>query len=254
MAQIRALTLADVDFGPRMPITAHARYRDFAPLIGSERFEDYQEVFERGFVETSLMCGDLVRLDNLHVGQPAPSDSPLERLLGPYPHWRRIGLVVELLAQYEQLGCSDFSAHALDSGYAGILRAQFKATLRDRGLMATLRGRWSIDRRIQSRVEQLLALYDNMKKFGGLVGDARVVHDAPVPLQAADVPWAIDYPGYLRLREGSHRRAVAISLGWETLPTLVFEFSRVRREELESFHPYLAERFEWFRERVIHGS
>jgi len=89
-----------------------------------------------------------------------------------------------------------------------------------------------------------------MKRFGKLVGRAHTLQESPAPVEPSDLPWAIDYCGYIKLRDGAHRRAIAHALGWGTVPTLVFEFGQVTQESLGAAHPYIRDNFHWFAEIV----
>jgi len=105
---------------------------------------------------------------------------------------------------------------------------------------------WQQGRDIKHRIVTFLNVYENMKRFGTLVGTARVIQETPSPLEPVDLPWAIDYCGYIKLRDGAHRRAAAHYLGWGTIPTLVFDFDRITAGILANRHPYLRDNFDWF--------
>ena len=194
------------------------------------------------------MCGEFVRLEELPITSEEPPNTPLVNLMGVNDHSpRRVRLVDEFLVEYDRLGRSRFMREiAFNTAYVRDLREAMSArTDHLRGLRGA-RARWRQGRQLKGRVHSFLNLYENMKRFGRLVGRAHSLQQEPTPLDAADVPWAIDYRGYVKLREGAHRRAAAHYLCWETIPTLVFEFDRTTTDTLESAHPYIRDNFHWF--------
>ena len=76
----------EINFGSRLPLEKHPRYPDFRQLIGLRDFAAYREVFERGWAETSIMCGEYVRLDDLPLDEEKPPSTSLVNLMGTNHH------------------------------------------------------------------------------------------------------------------------------------------------------------------------
>jgi hypothetical protein len=99
---------------------------------------------------------------------------------------------------------------------------------------------------VRIKIVRFLNLYENMKQFGTLVGQAWNPQTTLTPLKPADLPWAIDYCGYIKLRDGAHRRAAAHYLNWPGVPTMVFEYDKTSHESLANAHIYIRDNFAWF--------
>ena len=255
MNETNPLNLSDINFGPRLPLEKHPRYPEFRHLIGLRDFAAYREVFERGWAETSIMCGEYVRLDELSATPEEPPDRPLVNLMGVNDHApRRVRLAKEFFQKYEQLGRQVFlkgAAYATEYGQDLLATSERRTEgiTGIRGWLARRRQRIGVQYRILSYVNT----YENMKRFGMLVGEAHDLRHQPRPLSASDLPWAIDYSGYIKLRDGAHRRAIAYALGWQTVPTLVFDFNQATKANLGDAHPYISDNFSWFDE-IVQGA
>lgn len=242
------MNLSDIHFKSRISLERHPRYLEFRRFVGLRDFAAYREVFERGWAETSIMCGEFVRIEQLFLSPEEPPYTPLVNMMGVNDHApRRMRLVDEFLSEYDRLGWEKFMREAaFNTAYVRDLQEAASArTDHLRGLLGA-RARWRQRRQIKGRIHSFLNLYENMKRFGKLVGGAHILHVNPPPLGPYDVPWAIDYCGYVKLREGAHRRAAAHYLHWETIPTLVFEFDRTTTDSLNNAHPYIRDNFHWF--------
>jgi hypothetical protein len=241
-----------ITFLPRIRIEEHPRYPAFRDLIGIRDFAAYREVFERGWAETSITCGEGVCLIDLPITDELPPSTLLPNLMGINHHApKRVRFAEEFIGAYERFGRKRFLKEiAPTTEYVKDIRSTEDRRLeRFRGFRRAI-ARWRMERRIEYRITSFLNVYENMKKFGTLVGGSHVIHDHLPPLGPMDVPWAIDYYGYMKLREGAHRRAAGRYLGWEAIPTLVFEFERVTPDNLKKAHPYLRDNFDWFVEIV----
>jgi hypothetical protein len=240
--------LDEIEFASRLELESHPRFAAFNRSIGLRDFTAYREVFERGWAELSIMCGENVRLEQLPVSDVEPADDPLVNLMGVNSHSpKRVKFATEFFSEYERLGRKAF----LDGGkkrtdyFADLVET---AEVRMRGLPRVRRvlEKRKIMREINGRIATFLNVYENMKRFNSLVGGAHVLHDTAPNLKPTDVPWAIDYRGYVKLRDGAHRRAAARGLGWPTIPTLIFEFDRIDSKDFAQAHPYIRDNFRWF--------
>jgi hypothetical protein len=95
-------------------------------------------------------------------------------------------------------------------------------------------------------------MFERMRAVGGLVPSSKAVDFRPdAPWRYYDFPTAVDYFGYVKKRDGSHRRMIAAYLGLTHLPMLVVDFASLTTADLDDSLPYLREHFEWFREQVV---
>ena len=244
----RDVKLSDINFGPRLPLEQHPRYQGFRRLMGLRDFAAYREVFERGWAETSILCGEVVRLDEMPISEEVTDNSLLAKLMGVNEHSpKRARLAKEFFAQYERLGRSQFlQKHAALTDYVQDIFITVSRRMEGLYGLRRLLANYRLKREIRERVIRFTNLYENMKSAGTLVGRGCSATPRRSELRPEDLPWAIDYHGYVKLRDGAHRRAVAYVLGWETISTLVFEFGRVTPSNLKDAHPYIRDNFEWF--------
>jgi hypothetical protein len=90
-------------------------------------------------------------------------------------------------------------------------------------LLNSLAGRDPYERIAREKVT-MLENFRNSK--GQLVSNSRSSQPSD-RLRYFDLPWAIDYFGYVKERDGAHRRATLHYLGEQSIPTLVLDFSRI---------------------------
>ena len=191
------------------------------------------------------MCGEFMRLEELPIAEEEPPNTPLVNLMGVSQHSPlRVRLAREFFNECERVGRSRFLKEvAIKTGCGqnlDVIADHMTSGLKG---IRFLKG-------IQHRIANYLNTYANMKRFGTLVGRANMPQEDSPPLTPMNVPWAIDYRGYVKLRDGAHWRAAAHYLGWKNMPTLVFEFDRVTKDGLENAHPYIRDNFDWFAELV----
>ena len=93
-------------------------------------------------------------------------------------------------------------------------------------------------------------MYENMKTIKNLVPrskDKMIRYDIWRP---EDFPWAINYFGYIKKRDGSHRRMIMSYFGSKTIDTVVVDFEKLSKKDLENSITYLRNNFEWFYNEV----
>lgn len=73
----------------------------------------------------------------------------------------------------------------------------------------------------RSVAKNYITMLENLRAAGGLTHNSKSNTPSQV-LTPTDIPWAIQYPGHLKYRDGAHRRATLAFLGHENLPHLVF--------------------------------
>jgi hypothetical protein len=246
------MNLSEIHFSSRISLEEHARYSGFKSLLGLPDFAAYREVFERGWAEISIMCGEGLNLLDLKISGEPPDSTLLVNLMGANLHApRRVRFAKEFFDAYESVDKKVFLREfVFRTEYVKDILGFEEDRIADLKGIRLVRARNRIKKNVNYRISSFLNLYENMKKFGTIVGDAHKVHERVPLLSSMDLPWAIDYFGYIKLREGAHRRAIANYLGWETIPTLVFDFGQVTRGVLKEAHPYIRDNFKWFAELV----
>ncbi|MHA2429123.1 MAG: hypothetical protein ACXADB_13970 [Candidatus Hermodarchaeia archaeon] len=100
----------------------------------------------------------------------------------------------------------------------------------------------------------LLQMYKNMKVIGDLVPhalDTKVKYSVYYP---EDFPWSINYFGYIKKRDGSHRRMIMKYFGAAAVDEIVVDFEKITIHDLTKTISYLKNNFEWFYNEVLNAS
>ena len=100
-------------------------------------------------------------------------------------------------------------------------------------------------------IQGFLDLFDNIKAANGLIPSAKLPGQRNLSWRPYDFPWAINYFGYLKKRDGSHRRAIINYLGFEQVDTIVVDFKEISQEYVNIHAPFLADKFMWFYQQVL---
>jgi hypothetical protein len=104
------------------------------------------------------------------------------------------------------------------------------------------------------RILPLLQMFENMKVIRDLVPRSlgkKVKYNTFYP---DDFPWSINYFGYVKKRDGSHRRMIMKYFGAECIDEIVVDFEKITQVDLEGSIPYLKDNFEWFYNEVLEAS
>lgn len=241
--------MRDIRFDPCPTAEDLPRFLELRRHIGIPDFAAYRELFERAWAERLLLSGKCVEVRQLPPDYTPAQDHPFHVLMAVNEHTGAKGrTAVEFLDQYERLGRKRFLSKAAEStGYARFMLSSIECSVGSRipGL-----SRFRVQRALLARMLSFLVLYDNMKLAGQVVGAGRTPGGS-AELQARDLPWAIDYLGYVKLCDGAHRRAIASYLGWKAIPTLVLDFQQVTEEELANAPSWLRQSFPIFHEIVV---
>lgn len=255
-------TLADIEFLDTFEEADHPRYKEISTYIISNvrEFSGYHQVFERLVAERCLMTGLHVHLEEVSVAPEREAHSLFAHLVGVNQHSDdRVALLHEFLSAYECQGPKTFldSAYRKTGYYDYLLRKATANTLTTPSYKSRrgLRGLGKhfkdpsqnrIEDKLRQRVVNCLTLYSHMKQARGLVPKAKQAVPAE-QFRYYDFPWAIDYFGTLRKRDGAHRRAIANYLGLGTLPHLVVRFTDISSDLLSQCSPYVRRHFPWYR-------
>lgn len=210
-------------------------------------FASYLEVFERSIVETCLRRGIACELESYSESDILAPPSEASFLTGYNEH-----------ALFKAAGAREYFGKYEDSARSPLMFALMEA----RGTLYGKDMYQSISERSRSRLSFVIVpykfikrqvrfvnLYENMKREGRYVSDGRRRHASGMP-EAIDIPWSIQYPHARKLRDGSHRRACAIALGWKEIPHLIFRYEDPAWRPYVDAHPYLREHFDQFDELV----
>ena len=238
-------------------------------------FASYREAFERCVVEVGILSGKLGEIRPVKILDER-DHSDFARAMGIDECWlNRIETAQGFLASYEKLGREQFLHHEVQDSdlykealaahkEAGgcehmlLLKAFCQAIIRDlkaaprfstRLFLDLVRGD-EPDRAFRAayavRIQGFLDMFDNMKAAGGLVPASKCAADNEREWSPRDYPWAIDYFGYVKKRDGSHRRAIMHYLGSDAIDTLVVSVGKVEVAHVKALAPSLADGYDRF--------
>lgn len=245
------LQLSDITFLDSVDETAHPRYKSVSGYIVSNatEFAAYHQVFERLVAEIGMMTDRNVQIRQIPLAPDPLENTLFARLVGINQHNNeRKVLTEEFLSRYDEAGADRFFSKAMkETGY-------YRYCLKNATRKKPGKAEAAVETHLDQHMREFVFMYENMKKAGGLVPNARREPSEGKNtdrFQYYDLPWAIDYLGYVKKRDGAHRRAVAAYIGLESLPMLVFDFGRLQPDDLKSCNPYIQEHFGWYRELIV---
>jgi hypothetical protein len=247
---MKPLAIGEVHFDRAFSFQQSNRFASVQALLrtGRPEFAIYHECFERLVCETLIARGQCTTLEALPALPAAEPLSRLRFLVGYNNHSpERVRQANEFFGRYEA-NEADFIPKKLylSTEYGQHVLAHAVDSSARRRKLPT----WSLEllakRNVDAKVRRFVNIFRNIKRAERLVGSAD--KDKPsATLHHYDVPWAIKYGDYYRLRDGAHRRSVYAYLGEPLIPTLVADFDAITAEMLEPFPQYLSEHFKWYK-------
>lgn len=242
------MELSEVIFNKNFKPTDHKRYFEFKFLIGSTNIKDYQEYFERSFVEVCIEKGKFVKIVKcptksltqerfLKLGDLGNNMNILKRCKYLDIFLKKIDSNVlniffffryDYYQHFKKKFLSDYDKHKYYN-YLKYFLANYKASL---------------------RVLNTLIMYKNIKAKKKFISNSKrlVTFNNSIKLKPSDIPWAIQYNKNLRHRDGSNRRAIAYHLKWKNIPTLVFDFNQLKYNDIiQTNDPFLIDGFKEFK-------
>ena len=214
-------------------------------------FDGYREVFERCYVEVQIMKGDLGVVRQVPLSPDPNERSEFAKKMGVNKHSNaRVNSAQEFFGLYEKHGERTFLNKKLYK------QTDFWRTIStsDETWLSRLRNFVLSDYEGRKRIAPLLRIYNNMKKIKGLVPkslDKIVKYSVYHP---DDFPWSINYFGYIKKRDGSHRRMILKYFGATAVDEIVVDFDKITLDDLNNSMPYLKDNFEWFFKEVKNAS
>ena len=241
------MTERNIVFRPPIdPYNDYKRCRCAVKDLKDGDFAGYREVFERCFAEQVLMTGQLGDVRMVPVAIDPMEETPLGLLLGNYAAANdRLRWAGEFFDLYEQCDEKRFLRKEM-------FRTQYVQQMREGpGRYNPSRRRRGLSKRqCRKKVQGVLCMYRRMKEARGLVPDSKT-EDGDSTWHYYDFPLAIDYFGYVKKRDGSHRRMVAAYLGLTHVESLVLDVAALTGDDLRLMPPYVRDHFPWFRRIIL---
>ena len=212
-------------------------------------FRSYRELFEREVLETMLRLGEFSSLELLPVDIGSHlKTQPAAQILGVNLHSeRRRETLADLYCKYDNAQSKpDFFRRGdyLDTRYFKEESLTPPRPRIGRLTLPNLGQKSHLLRVAKSRIRMLL----NFRAAGGITGDSLSTRPTN-KLNCFDLPWAINYMGTIKLRDGAHRRSTLEYLGHKAIPTIVVDtkglgvsdFKWLLRPELECIARHFGE-------------
>jgi SAM-dependent methyltransferase len=214
-------------------------------------FEEYREIFERCVIEVGIMRGTLGSVQSVPLAPASIDETDFARKMGLNKHSEaRVESANEFFDLYEKHGEQEFIKQKMYK------QTQFWRTIsKGNGtLPSKIMKIFSPSYEDRKRIMPLLQMYKNMKVIRDLVPhalDKKVKYSVYYP---EDFPWSINYFGYVKKRDGSHRRMIMKYFGAASVDEIVVDFEKVTLNNLTGTIPYLKKNFEWFYNEVLTAS
>ena len=209
-------------------------------------FDEYKEVFERCFVEIGVAKGTLGSVQPVSMAPSPLENTKFAEIMGVDANKRnnfRISVGKEFFDLYEKHGRKKFlNKYIYKTEYYKSIKRMSKDW---KSIFLFLNPK-------KKHMTNFLQMYENMKTIKNLVPMSKnkmIIYDTWRP---EDFPLAINYFGYLKKRDGSHRRMIMSYFGFKTIDTMVVDFEKLSKKDLENSIPYLRDNFEWFYNEVKH--
>jgi SAM-dependent methyltransferase len=211
-------------------------------------FDKYREIFERCIIEVGIMRGTLGSVQPVPLAPASIDETDFARKMGQNKHSEaRVDSAIEFFDLYEKYGEKEFLKQELYK------QTQFWSTIsKGNGtLPSKILKVFSSGRDDRKRIMPLLQMYKNMKVIRDLVPralDKKIKYSVYHP---EDFPWSINYFGYIKKRDGSHRRMIMKYFGATLIDEIVVDFEKIAVDDLSGTIPYLINNFEWFYNEVL---
>lgn len=211
-------------------------------------FNEYREIFERCVIEVGIMRGTLGSVQPVSLAPASIDKTDFARKMGLNKHSEtRVDSAIEFFDLYEKHGEKAFLKQQLYK------QTEFWRTIsKENGtLPSKIMKIFSPGRDDRKRIMPLLQMYKNMKAIRDLVPhalDKKIKYSVYHP---EDFPWSINYFGYIKKRDGSHRRMIMKYFGATTVDEIVVDFEKITAEDLSGTIPYLRNNFKWFYNEVL---
>ena len=207
--------------GQYQNFTHHQHLQPLASYTQTLTFENYLHVFERFFVEKGILDGTLGTL------QDAPFVSPKTPLATALGYNTRNAIRVSAAA--------DFFSKLANQGEERFLQAGVYETQYFHVGNATPH---------VGRAHRLVQMHKIYQAHQGVVPTLEPRTDGIY--YRSDFPWSINYFGYEKQRDGSHRRMIFAALGKQSIPTFVVDVTKISAEELSLAPTFVRTHFDWF--------
>ena len=208
-------------------------------------FNKYLELFERCFVEVGIMNGTLGTIMEVPLTSPQEITN-FTKMLGINEHSNaRVESAIEFFDLYEGHGERGFIDKRMyrDIAYWKTVTENKSKTWKSK-IISGLRSSE------KKQIMPFLQMYNNMKKIRNLVPQALSKSIQYSEWHPDDFPWSINYFGYLKKRDGSHRRMIMKYFGATTIDEIVVDFETINKNDLPTSILYLRNYFDLFYNEV----
>lgn len=252
-----SLKKTDISFKERYEYTDHPRFERLSTFLesGDPEFSYVHQVFERLVAEPCIAAGILTTLREVVIEDGQWESHPFGRFVGYNRHLaERIHLANDFLTEFERCG-SDwkaFRSHMSKTSYYGYYHRWALRNTRKGTPLKRYFKELRIRKSLEKQMHDFVVMYQRMREAPALFVHHSKLSQEQGPLHYYDVPWAIDYMGYIKKRDGAHRVSIAYHLGRKSYPCLVFDFAAVDEGFLEGLGapPYLLRNFDWYRDLI----
>ena len=214
-------------------------------------FDEYREIFERCYIEVGIMKGTLGTIRPVSLTQDHMDETDLAKKMGLNKHSKaRVNSALEFFDLYEKHGEREFlNKKMYKQTRYWLTISKENGTLLSRFLNLIIPNYMD-----KKRMIPLLQMYKNMRIIRNLVPHSRNKKVKFSIYHPEDFPWSINYFGYIKKRDGSHRRMIMRYFGAKTVDEIVVDFDKITVDDLNRSIPYLKDNFLWFYNVILNAS
>jgi hypothetical protein len=243
----------NVEFYSDYKSEANVRCRSCLASLNKKKldFNEYREIFERCYVEVEIMKGTVGVIRQVPLSLDSNEKTEFAKKMGVNEHSNaRVNSAIEFFDLYEKNGESDFLNKKIYE------KTDFWRTIStsNETWLSRLRSFILFDYENKKRIVPLLRMYKNMKTIKDLVPNALNKTIKYAIYHPDDFPWSINYFGYIKKRDGSHRRMIMKYFGATAVDEIVVDFDKITIYDLDDSLPYLKNNFEWYYNEVKNTS
>jgi len=214
-------------------------------------FQMYKDMFERCVIEVGIMKGTLGTVRPVPLEQGSEDETEFAMKIGVNKHSKaRVKSALEFFDLYEKHGEREFLKNKMYKHTKFWLMSSKESGMS----LSKLINMFISDYEDKKRIGPFLQIYKNMSTIRDLVPNARDKRIKYNVYHPDDFPWSINYFGYIKRRDGSHRRMIMRYFGAKTVDEIVVDFDKIIKDDLQESIPYIKDNFEWFFNEVLKAS
>jgi len=223
-----------IEFGS-LPVKRPASSILFDLTVEDTGFPIYHNLFENYIAEEFRRMGSNVSVKKIPIQKkPIENNSLIKDLVGENIHSiNRLQDSYDFFDKYIKYKDTFFSKKIyLNTKYIRRIKEEFysKSNYINNSYLNKQYRKYSINKLLFLKAKRFVILYQSMKD------NPYLLNGNNKKIQYYNLPYVINYNGYLKYRDGAHRRAISSYLGCDYVYSLELNFSIIKKNSLKQFH------------------